>query len=215
MRLPQQARKGLTLCALLSGCAGGSTQQGGSDYGFVDATSRRVWARGPWERVQPSHDIDDVIDQLCPAIMTLPAATLGDYGLEYCGVIYSLGQGVYYASNPSPLAARVQVGTSRRKSCRPPMEVRDPRGRASIFADFHSHPWFPSSLSEEDRKSDTQWYSIRIQFDTHCIIHKLVPHADDDLPGEIYVREGRRWRRVGSILPEDKATGRITAVEEP
>lgn len=95
------------------------------------------------------------------------------------------------------------------------MQVRDARGRASIVADYHSHPWFPSSFSMEDRRSDTQWYSIRIQFDTQCIIHKLVPHADDDMPGEVYVREARHWKRVGSILPQDKPSGRITAMDEP
>jgi len=46
----------------------------GVDYG---GDNRSVWVRGPWEMVTPSADIDDVIDQLCPAVMRLPdAATM-------------------------------------------------------------------------------------------------------------------------------------------
>ncbi|WIG94312.1 hypothetical protein [Myxococcus sp. SDU36] len=183
-------------------------------YGFANATNRRVWVRGPWEAISPSNDIDVVIDQLCPAIMRLPGATDGDHGQEYCGALYSLGDGIYHASFPSPLGTKRPVGPSRRKTCYAPMSVQDTRGRASVIADYHSHPWSPSPMSEEDRRANTQRYFIRIQFDSRCIIHKLVPHANETRPGELYVREAQRWRLVGRILPEDKATGRITTVTE-
>ncbi|WP_002639683.1 hypothetical protein [Myxococcus hansupus] len=183
-------------------------------YGFTTSASRRVWVRGPWEAIVPSNDIDEVIDQLCPAIMKLPGAMDRDYGQEYCGALYTLGDGVYHASFPSPLGPRRPVGPSKRKTCYAPMSIRDERGRASVIADYHSHPWFPSPMSEEDRRANTQRYFIRIQFDARCIIHKLVPYANEPRPGELYVRVDKQWRLVGHILPDDKATGRITTVTE-
>ncbi|WP_426756316.1 hypothetical protein [Myxococcus sp. Y35] len=183
-------------------------------FGYASPSNQRVWVRGPWNAVSPSEDIDQVIDQLCPAIMKLPGATDRDYGQEYCGALYTLGDGVYHASFPSPLGARRPVGPSKRKTCYAPLSVRDTRGRASVIADYHSHPWSPSPMSEEDRRAATQRYFIRIQFDARCIIHKLIPYANEPRPGELYVRENKRWRLVGHILPDDKATGRITTVTE-
>jgi hypothetical protein len=42
----------------------------------------------------------------------------------------------------------------------------------------------------------------------------LAPNKNSSLPGELYERQGKRWRLIGRILPEDKSTGRITAVDE-
>lgn len=47
-----------------------------------------------------------------------------DYGQEYCGAIYSLGDGIYHASMPSPLGEPVPVGPSKRKKCIPPSRRR-------------------------------------------------------------------------------------------
>src|SRR5262245_5480193 len=107
---------GLTLlCWGLVGCASGPATVGESpNYGLNDG---QVWVRGPWEAIKPSKDPDDVIDQLCPAVMDLPGASFGDYGQEYCGLVYSLGDGTYYASQPSPLGDP-QIGhVSREKNC--------------------------------------------------------------------------------------------------
>jgi hypothetical protein len=197
------------------GCASGSRLAGGAeDYGF-DGASGRVWVKGPWEKINASQDIDEVIDQLCPAVMALPRARSGEYGQEYCGVIYKLlGENRYYASMPSPLGSPELNTASRRKSCLVPTTVRDARGASRTDGDFHGHPWSPSGMSREDRMLGTQWYLFRLQFDSQCRIQKLVPHADGSRPGELYERQGKNWKLVGQILPEDKERGYVTPTGE-
>jgi hypothetical protein len=186
-----------------------------ANYGFIQGSRGNIWVRGPWPEIRPSTDVDEVIDQLCPAILKLPRAQDRDYGQEYCGAIYSLGDGIYHASMPSPLSRLEAVGPSKRKSCKPPLEVRDARGRTSPIADFHSHPWAPSPMSTGvDTAASTQVWLIRIQFDTACHIQKLIPYRYEDRPGEIYERLGTSWKLIGYIQPEDKASGRITYVSE-
>jgi hypothetical protein len=172
---------GTALVLLLGmGCAVAPEVPGGQeDFGFLPSGTA-IWARGPWSEIQPSEDVDAVIDQLCPRIMRLPRATLQDYGQEYCGALYTVGDGLYYASHPSPLGRREPPGPQRRKSCYPPREVRDARGKARPVADFHSHPWAPSGMSSRDREALNQLWLIRI----------------------------------GLILPEDKAAGRVTALSD-
>ncbi|ABF91236.1 hypothetical protein MXAN_6973 [Myxococcus xanthus DK 1622] len=183
-------------------------------YGFISDDSDYVWARGPWSGVEPSRDVDDVIDRLCPAIMKLPGATDRDYGQEYCGLIYSRGDGIYRVSHPSPLGRWQLRREATKKSCFPVRKVIDPEARSlSILADYHSHPWHPSPLSEPDRRAANQLWLIKIQFDSACHIQKLIPHLDDvDRPGEVYSRRGKQWVRIGLIKPADKPFGFITPV---
>jgi hypothetical protein len=68
-------------CVVPLACASVPQTAEGVDYGF-DATSGVVWVNGPWEKIEPSKDVDEVIDQLCPAVMSLPGARDGDYGRE-------------------------------------------------------------------------------------------------------------------------------------
>jgi hypothetical protein len=174
-----------------------------------------VWVQGPWEEIRSSTDVDEVIDQLCPAIMKLEAAAANDYGQEYCGAIYSLGEGRYYASHPSPLGKTVPVGASRRKQCTPPSRVVDARGLTSTLADYHSHPWAPSPLSLIDLKRDSQLWFIRIQFDRGCTVMKFLPYQHTSQPGEVYVRRQGRWVLVGRLESDlDKDLGIVTSVEE-
>jgi hypothetical protein len=204
---------GLVCCGWL-GCANGPEPAGeAATYGRENG---RVWVSGPWEAIKPSSDADEVIDQLCPAVMKLPRAKDEDYGREYCGVIYSLGDGIYYASHPSPLSRTHAGWVSPTKNCYVPRSVRDARGQSEMLADYHSHPWSPSSMSSSpnDRVSATQIYSIRIQFDTACDIQKLVPYLTKDRPGELYERRGKHWKLIGLIKPEDKDRGRITPVDD-
>lgn len=208
--------RGLTLlCWGLLGCASGPEPAGErANYGINQ--DGQLWVRGPWEAIKPSQDPDDVIDQLCPAVMELPGAQFGDYGREYCGLIYSLSDGNYYASHPSPLADP-QVGrVSREKNCYVPRRVVDERGQPEPLADYHGHPWSPSSMlkSRADLLSATQVFSIRIQFDKACHIQKLVPYLKEDRPGELYERRGKSWKLIGLIKPENKASGRVTRVNE-
>ncbi len=198
----------------LLGCASGPEPASTSAVATYGRENRLVWVRGPWDAITPSANMDDVIDQLCPAVMALPGARDKDYGREYCGVIYTLGDGIYYSSYPSPLGPTVLVEPSRRKQCHPPSSVKDERGHADIEADFHGHPWGPSPMSDKDRRADTQIYFVRIQFDSRCQIMKLIPHKKEDRPGELFVRQGKEWKLVGRILPEDKATGTVTPVKE-
>ncbi|MBN1203345.1 MAG: hypothetical protein JXB05_00285 [Myxococcaceae bacterium] len=201
-------------CLALLGCASSARQGEGTDYGF-EGNPDRVWVKGPWEAINPSHDIDAVIDQLCPAVMGLPRARERDFGQEYCGVIYKLlSEDKYYASKPSPLGRAILSGDSKRKTCLIPRRVRDSRGALRPDADFHGHPWFPSGMSREDRMGQNQWYMFRIQFDTACRVQKLVPHVDSDRPAELYERQGQSWRLVGHILPEDKGLGYVTTVHD-
>jgi hypothetical protein len=68
-------------------------------------------------------------------------------------------------------------------------------------------------MSRKDRERDNQWYMFRIQFDTQCHVQKLIPHhLEGDRPGELYERQGKNWKLVGHILPEDKNTGNVTLV---
>ncbi len=158
--------------------------------------------------------MDDVIDQLCPAVMELPGARDKDYGREYCGAVYTLDGQLYYASFPSPLGRTVLVEPARRKQCYPPYSVKDERGHATIQADYHGHPWGPSPMSDRDRRASTQIYFVRIQFDSRCQIMRLLPHLNEEGPGELFVRQGKEWKLIGHILPEDKATGTVTQVVE-
>jgi hypothetical protein len=199
------------LCVVL-GCASGPPSAGATtDYGFIEGT-RHVWVRGPWDAIQPSRDIDEVIDQLCPAIMELPGTRFGEHGQEYCGAIYSLGDGLYRSSLPSPLGNGEWRGPQKRKSCRPPLSVRDARGRTSVSADYHGHPWPNSPMSDVDRQASTQLWHIRIQFDSTCHIQKLIPYMNENRPGELYERQGKTWKLIGLIQPADKAAG---TVEDP
>jgi hypothetical protein len=203
----------LVCCGVL-GCASSPHASGeAATYGVKDG---RVWVSGPWDAIKPSDDADEVIDQLCPAIMRLPRAQDGDYGQEYCGVIYSLGGDTYYASHPSPLGRKEDGRGSPEKSCYVPRNVRDARGEIVPLGDYHSHPWSPSSMtgSTRDRLSATQLYSIRIQLDAGCNLQKLVPHLNEDRPGELYARRGKSWTLIGLIKPEDKARGFITRVND-
>ncbi|RKG95110.1 hypothetical protein [Corallococcus carmarthensis] len=200
--------------ALLLGCAGTSYFQSGSETLFGQRGAR-VWVKGPWPAVHPSADVDEVIDQLCPAVMALDRARERDYGQEYCGLIYSLGGGEYYASWPSPLGRTTLVGSDlRRKSCSVPSSVRDDRGLPSTLADFHSHPWFPSGMSQEDRWGQSQRWTLRIQFDAGCTVTKLVPYKGENRPGEVYLRRDKTWKLIGYIHEADKDTGFITPVED-
>ncbi|WP_224245493.1 hypothetical protein [Hyalangium gracile] len=211
MRLLQ----GLALmCGVLVGCASGPETIGESpNYGLQDG---QVWVRGPWEVIKPSQDPDEVIDQLCPAVMQLPGAQLGDYGREYCGLVYSLGDGMYYASHPSPLGRTRMVGPTRHQSCFVPRRVEDTRGQTEPLADYHGHPWAPSPMSESraDRLGATQVFSIRVQFDKACRLQKLIPYLKEDRPGELYERRGKSWKLIGHIEPANKANGRVTLVTE-
>ncbi|HVG62816.1 MAG TPA: hypothetical protein VNA24_29890 [Hyalangium sp.] len=204
----------ILLCGGLAGCASGPPAANETaNYGLKDG---QLWVRGPWEVIKPSADPDDVIDQLCPAVMALPGATFGDYGHEYCGLVYSLADGMYYASHPSPLADIRASHVSRKKSCYVPQQVVDSRGQPDPFADYHGHPWAHSSMlgSLQDRLAATQVFSVRIQFDTACHIQKLVPYLNEDRPGELYERRGKSWKLIGLIQPENKARGRVTRVDE-
>lgn len=184
------------------------------NYGYISDDSDYVWAQGPWSEVEPSQNVDEVIDRLCPAIMRLPNATTRDHGQEYCGLIYSRGDGIYRVSHPSPLGRWRLWGETKQKSCFPVRKVMDPEARVtSILADYHSHPWFPSPMSETDRRSANQLWFIKIQFDSACHIQKLVPHLDDaSKPGEVYSRRERQWVLIGIIKPADKLFGFITPV---
>lgn len=199
----------LLCCGWLACASGPSTTGTTENYGFKGDW---VWVRGPWERITPSKDADEVIDQLCPAIMSLPRASRGEYGQEYCGALYLLG-GTYYASQPSPLGAMMRIeGREARKQCKPPRYVEDSRGQPTVIADFHSHPW-PTPMSQQDRRGPNQLWSIRVQFDTQCHVMKLVPNLDNERPGELYERQDKRWKLIGLIKPEDKDTGYVTSVE--
>jgi hypothetical protein len=198
----------LGLC--FAGCVGGPrVPVEGTDYGLRDGF---VWARGPWEAVAPSTDVDEVIDRLCPAVMQLPRAQGREYGLEWCGAIYSLEDNTFYASMPSPLGPLLSAIPEKMKRCKPPYFVEDPRGETQVLADFHGHPWAYSRMSAGDRMSARQIYSLRIQFDTVCRVMKLVPYIGQQRPGEVYERRGKSWLLIGTIRLEDKAIGAITPV---
>jgi hypothetical protein len=147
--------------------------------------------------------------------MALPRATWKEYGQEYCGAIYTLGDGTYHASKPSPLGKREGIGPTQRKNCYPPRYVIDQRGRAVTRLDYHSHPWPASRMSERDRQARTQIWPLRIQFDTRCTVQKLVPNLDSPLPGEVYERRDKVWVRIGIIKPEDKPFGYMTPISAP
>jgi hypothetical protein len=208
---------GLALtCSWLLACASGPrTAVNTETYGRTDGGW--VWVLGPWKGIYPSKDVDEVIDQLCPAVMKLPNAQRGAYGQEYCGAIYSLGDGTYYASHPSPLSRYVVGSPVKDKSCNPPRSVNDPRGHASILADYHSHPWpgpdkpdGRSFISREDLFESRQLWFIRIQFDTGCHVMKYIPYVGEPRPGEVYERVGGGWKLIGIVTPENKPSGKMT-----
>jgi len=139
--------------------------------------------------------------------MALQHARDHDDGWEYCGLLYTV-EGMTYASVPSPLS-RDTPSPSGIKSCRIPSMVRDQRHPLAVLSDYHSHPWPDSPLSANDAALRTQRWSIRIQFDTRCHVYKLVPHADQPMPGEVYERVGKAWRLQSIIRVEDKPAGLV------
>jgi hypothetical protein len=90
--------------------------------------------------------------------MRLRRAQDGDYGQESCGVIDSLGDDTYYASHPSHLGRTHAGRVSSEKNCYVPRTIQDARGQTVPLADYHSHPWSPSSMtgSTKDLLSATQ-----------------------------------------------------------
>lgn len=212
---PMKLRRVIPLMLCLA-CASGDeyTRRGTGTLFWRRGNS--VSVLGPWPEIRPSRDVDEVIDQLCPAIMKLPRATAGHYGQEYCGAIYSLGDGIYYASHGSPLGKTTGlIGAEKRKACIPPSIVVDTRGRTTTLADYHSHPWFPSPMSVFDFQNKTQLWVIRIQFDSACTLMKYVPHKNSPRPGEVYVRRNKDWHMVGRLVTElDKELGIVTPVDE-
>jgi len=201
----QRGLRRLVIALALSGCAiPGKALRSGIDFG---EDGPRVWVAGPWEAIVPATDVDDVVDQLCPAVMALEHAREHDDGWEYCGLLYT-GGGMTYASAPSPLS-RDKPGPSGIKSCRIPAMVRDPQHDAQVLSDYHSHPWPDSPLSANDAALRSQRWSIRIQFDTRCHVYKLVPHVGEPVPGEVYERVGKTWRPTSIIRVEDKPAGLV------
>jgi len=88
--------------------------------------------------------------------------------------------------------------------------VNDAAGVRSVEADFHSHPWPNSPLTNKgDTRSKAQRYSIRVQFDTTCHVLKFVPHLHEPVPGEVFERVGRSWHLLRVIPVWDKADGVI------
>jgi len=204
---------GAVLLAVACGCSGTSYMREGEGT-YFGRKNGDVWVGGPWPVVQPSRDVDEVIDQLCPAIMEMDGARSRNFGQEYCGVIYSLADGTYYASYPSSLGRTTILFEDKRKSCYSPRYVNDSRGPASVLSDYHSHPWFPSPMSPEDRSTKHQRWSIRVQFDAGCRVMKLVPYTDDSSrPGEVYLRHEKTWKLIGRVMPDDKPYGYITPVD--
>ena len=201
----------MLLYGCLSSCSG-VLPQGDQVSNYGRDPDKRVWVRGPWAAIKPSKNLDEVVDQLCPSVMALRGARAGDYGTEYCGVVYSLEDGVYYSSHFSPLAPQELSSRSKSKQCYLPSYVQDLRGKAMIVLDAHGHPWRGSPISREDLRADTQVWPMRIQFDTACRVLKYVPQADAARPGEVYERQGGGWRLIGIVKPEDKPYGILTRV---
>jgi hypothetical protein len=196
---------------LTLGCAGASYYERGFGKWFgrdERLAGRPVWVRGPWPEIQPSGNVDDVIDQLCPALMKMPAVAAGGSGQEYCGAIYSF-EGRHYASWPSPLRSNP---TSSGKDCLVPSTVQDDRGPVSVLADYHTHPWRYSPMSEKDRWKARQRYSFRVQMDAACTVQMLVPYLQESRPGELYERRQARWVLIGRIYNKDSGT--VVRVEE-
>ncbi|GHG88608.1 hypothetical protein [Comamonas sp. JC664] len=71
---------------LTAACGGAGYRYAGRDI-YFGPEGDQVWVRGPWPAIQPSTNVDDVIDQLCPVIMEMDGAREKDYGQEYCGVL--------------------------------------------------------------------------------------------------------------------------------
>ncbi|WP_207057068.1 hypothetical protein [Corallococcus macrosporus] len=130
---------------LFMACSGYSYLRDGNGtyFGIEVRDGREIpWVRGPWPVIASSVEADAIVDQLCAPLMELPAAAppRGDYGQEYCGVIYS-HEGRYYASWPAALETpRLSAENKDFKDCRVPKKVVDERGRTAILADYHTHP---------------------------------------------------------------------------
>ena len=201
----------MLLYGCLSSCSG-VLLQGEQNSNYGRDPDKRVWVRGPWAAITPSKSLDEVVDQLCPAVMALDGARAGDYGIEYCGVVYSLEDGVYYASHFSSLAPQELSVPRKTKQCYLPSYVQDARGKAMIALDAHGHPWRGSTISREDLRADTQVWAMRIQFDPACRVLKYVPQADPAHRGEVYERQGKDWRLIGIVKPEDKPYGIMTRI---
>jgi hypothetical protein len=200
------------LAAVPLACASAPELIQDSRYGMREDGA--VWVSGPWDAIRPSSEVDEVIDQICPAVTQLPRATARDYGQEYCGLLYMLPDGQYYASQAAPFGKTLSLGPARKKTCRVPVEVRDGRGSPDIRADFHIHPWNGSAISPDDLLSKNQLYSVRIQFDAGCRVFKYIPFLGQKRPGELYERRAKQWLLVGHVKAENKATGKVTGVEQ-
>ncbi|WP_233602348.1 hypothetical protein [Corallococcus sp. CA047B] len=207
----------LVALALLWACGGSSYLRDGNGtyFGIEVRDGHEIpWVRGPWPVITASLDADAVIDQLCIPLMELPAAAppRGEYGQEYCGVIYA-HEGRYHASWPAALETRrLSAENKDFKNCRVPRKVVDERGRTEILADYHTHPWRYSQMSIQDRWQSRQRYSFRVQMDAACTVQMYIPNIGKERPGEVFVRQGGRWVLIGRVM--DKVNGTILPVSE-
>ncbi|WP_126935619.1 hypothetical protein [Corallococcus sp. AB018] len=123
----------LAALTLLSACGGYSYLRDGygTYFGIEVRDGREIpWVRGPWPVIDSSVEADAIIDQLCAPLMGLPAAAppRGDYGQEYCGVIYS-HEGRYHASWPAALETRRPIAVEQER----PGEVYVRDGRRGVL----------------------------------------------------------------------------------
>lgn len=108
----------------------------------------------------PFPTMEELAGSACEILTRQPGASSGDYGMEYCALVYYSGaEDAYYLSHLSDIHG---TSVGRTKSCRVPTRLDDPRHLdAIILGRGHNHP-HNRRFSKADLGDERRWVPTRI-----------------------------------------------------
>ncbi|RKG73968.1 hypothetical protein D7W82_38485 [Corallococcus sp. CA049B] len=108
----------------------------------------------------PFPTVEELAGNACEIMTRQPGASSGDYGMEYCALVYYSGaEDAYYLSHLSDVQG---TSVGRTKSCLVPTKLDDPRHLdAVILGRGHNHP-HNRRFSQKDMGRDREWVPSRI-----------------------------------------------------
>ncbi|MBE4746919.1 hypothetical protein G4177_01870 [Corallococcus sp. ZKHCc1 1396] len=118
----------------------------------------RIQVTGPL--AGPFKSTAELAGNACELITRQPGASSGEYGIEYCALIYfSSAEDAFYLSHLSDIQGSYKGQT---KSCLVPTDLDDPQHLdAIILGRGHSHP-HNRRFSQKDLGEKRRWFPTRI-----------------------------------------------------
>lgn len=108
----------------------------------------------------PFKSTAELAGSACEIMTSQPGASSGDYGMEYCALVYySSTEDAFYLSHLSDIQGKTLGQT---KSCQMPSRLDDPQHLdAIILGGGHSHP-HNRRFSRKDMSEERRWVPTRI-----------------------------------------------------